>query len=819
MSARVEIPAPGDLIMDANGNVRTGVAVSLTLASDRVGGVPGTGSAVTHYSALTGGTSTTGGLVSGSDGTIVDGSGNRRYIDSGIAADLTISGRTRQVEPMAAGVAAMASSYLRPTGGDDSAAMISALANFAPFVSPVIVLGPGLFLWNTTVPSLARSQPAKIIGSGTGRTTVKLSTTARRFMDFNKVADYDTFNDIEISDLTIDCDNVGGQHHVILGTYISGSTNPGIRINVARLGIRRVRTINVPTDSTVANHRLNIFIISQVNVADTRCTMTDIVLEDLDLNGGNIGVAIGGITNDGSGNGNLYHDRIELTRVNHDTGVPWSGATFSSENIQIGSKDSGGTVTIRDCHGYNSGDVGIAVLNGRYCHIEGCTVTDSRNAMFQAGNFNPVMPTDQTHTFRNCHAKVVNLNPAQTTFPATGFLGGGSPNQQLGHVVMDDCTFHTAATNAPPLGAAIDMQAPMQSLTITSKFHMDATAISHSLAANYVSGMVRFRPPGKCTLTVRGALRSNVSGSITRNGFTFLYKDIAIEPPANADYTIDAEDHLPKISISGLAAGSCYGSYFGDTSIPSNTTVTGTTTNLSASVTGLSAADILKVTPGDPVTGTNIPANQTVKSVDSVARSFVFGPSTASGSGSVTITVTPLACLRGRWRFDWQGDDSGDTAPIGAFVQKWGTPGRAPIASAFFALSGRLSFDYSNASRMPSGSAGNGNVLGSEISDTGNAANAMPLVTYRGIRPANALQKGAMSTFALSAGSTTITNSLGRPYQVWLSVAPSAITFARGTDVTPQAAIASNGPFYMEPGDVVVVTSAAGSWYRIPADH
>jgi hypothetical protein len=55
--ARVEIPAPGDLIMDSAGNVRVGVSVSLTLA--------GTGTAATHYSALTGGTSTTGGLVSG----------------------------------------------------------------------------------------------------------------------------------------------------------------------------------------------------------------------------------------------------------------------------------------------------------------------------------------------------------------------------------------------------------------------------------------------------------------------------------------------------------------------------------------------------------------------------------------------------------------------------------------------------------------------------------------------------------------------------------------------------------------------------------
>lgn len=83
--------------MDSAGNVRVGVAVTLNIA--------GTGTAATHYSALTGGTSTTGSLVTGSDGTIVDGSGNRRYVDEGVSLDLTIAGRSRRIEPISAAVA------------------------------------------------------------------------------------------------------------------------------------------------------------------------------------------------------------------------------------------------------------------------------------------------------------------------------------------------------------------------------------------------------------------------------------------------------------------------------------------------------------------------------------------------------------------------------------------------------------------------------------------------------------------------------------------------------------------------------------------
>lgn len=93
---RVEIPAPADVVTDTQGNVLSGRSVTLKLA--------GTATDVTHYSELTGGSSTTGGLVTHTDGTVRDGSGNRRYIDSGQSVDITVAGVTRQVEPISASV-------------------------------------------------------------------------------------------------------------------------------------------------------------------------------------------------------------------------------------------------------------------------------------------------------------------------------------------------------------------------------------------------------------------------------------------------------------------------------------------------------------------------------------------------------------------------------------------------------------------------------------------------------------------------------------------------------------------------------------------
>lgn len=453
------------------------------------------------------------------------------------------------------------SAYLSPSGGDDSAALLFALGNFTPYTSPYVVLTPGTFQWNTTVVGLARSQPARVQGSGVGRTIIRLSATAPSVFSLNKIADYDTFSDIEISDLTIDANNIlpATSSHVIIGTLAGGATQT--KLNLARIYLRRIRTINVATSSTI--NRANVYLIPQVNVADNPCTITDIVLEDLDLNGGAVGVSIGGTTNDSSGNGNLTHDRIVLQRVRHDTGVLNTGAAYNSENIQIGSRDTGGTVTIRDCHGFNSGDVGIAVLNGRYSHVEDSTVTDARTAAFQAGNFNPNMPADQTHHFKSCHTKIVALNPSNTGVPGYGFHIAGSPNQQLGHVIFQGCSFHTLQTNTPTLGQALDVQNPVVSVLIQDEFHINATSINHTLSANYTGGGILFTPPGNSTLEVRGALRTNISGTIVPGANTFEWDDVRIAGVTNSSYLVDIDTHFMNNALAGAPNSSIKGALIG----------------------------------------------------------------------------------------------------------------------------------------------------------------------------------------------------------------------------------------------------------------
>jgi hypothetical protein len=168
--ARVEIPAPGDLIMDTSGNVRVGVAVSLKLA--------GTGTDATHYSALTGGTSTTGGLVSGVNGDVVDGSGTRRYVDSGVAMDMTVSGRLKQLEPLSASVERNSTGWINVTkspytalgdGSTNNATTIQAAIDALPTPGGVIYFPAGDYVVNGTL-TIPVGKRVKLLGDGIGAT-------------------------------------------------------------------------------------------------------------------------------------------------------------------------------------------------------------------------------------------------------------------------------------------------------------------------------------------------------------------------------------------------------------------------------------------------------------------------------------------------------------------------------------------------------------------------------------------------------------------------------------------------------------------------
>lgn len=372
----------------------------------------------------------------------------------------------QQIDPAELPIAAqLASKYLLPSAGgtDDSAAMASALTIFAPFAFPQVVLGPGTFHWSAVVPAFARSTAAKITGAGRGKTVIQLSATAPRAFDFNKIADGDTFQGIELADFTVDCNNVGGLHHVVIGNWQNGTLQT--RFNVAGLRLERISTINVPSQTTTSIyntatlHRLNVHIaiVDNANQA-TQYSITDVQINDCQFGvsggGGDEGVFLGGTVTGAVTGLNVWVDNCHMDRCTWTSGaVPTQ--FFASAGFQIGSCAFGGRATISRCLAVYAGDVGYENdTMMRVDHIQ-CEAVDCWNHGFYVRNVQYVSeqqatpPTagqaqtqGQQHTYFQCVSRRILL-----TNQANGFRVDTFNSIPLGHFTYRDCVWDRETTD------------------------------------------------------------------------------------------------------------------------------------------------------------------------------------------------------------------------------------------------------------------------------------------------------------------------------------------------------------------------------------
>lgn len=234
--------------------------------------------------------------------------------------------------------------------------------------------------------------------------TVKLSANTPRFIDFAKQSDHDWFGNLRIEGGTIDANNVGGQHHVLIGTYQAGTAQS--RINIDRVTIANVRVVNVLNDSNVGtNHRLIVWLAVRHPASNevTQDSITNVTLRDLDLQGGNAGVGINGQVDAGS-QANVLVDNILIDNCRHDTGAtPVITAPYASSNFHVGSQGIVGRATVRKCYGARAGDTGIEVNGGRHVTVEDCSVDDSAGPSFYVANY--YGQANARHTIRNCEAR------------------------------------------------------------------------------------------------------------------------------------------------------------------------------------------------------------------------------------------------------------------------------------------------------------------------------------------------------------------------------------------------------------------------------
>ena len=201
----------------------------------------------------------------------------------------------------------------------------------------------------------------EILGHGA---EIHLTATAPRFLDVGRTADGQTLRRVHLEGFTIDAHAVGGRHHVILGIFQGGDTTSGRCLDVDGIVIREIATRNVPTyPDPDKHHRLNLWLGSidpgpgRPPCPQGEASIRNVLVEDLDLAGGNMGVVIFG---SGAGVARVWLDEIHVHHVHHDLLVPPRKGYYSS-NVHLGSRGYGGRAHVSNVVGRNSADVGIEV--------------------------------------------------------------------------------------------------------------------------------------------------------------------------------------------------------------------------------------------------------------------------------------------------------------------------------------------------------------------------------------------------------------------------------------------------------------------------
>ena len=245
-------------------------------------------------------------------------------------------------------------------------------------------------------------------------------------------AGYETFQNIEIRGFVIDCNNVGLRHHVVIGSYRNGTAYP--LFSVKNLLVEDVRTINVPVDATLTNHRMNIYIEVAMPTGATATSLNGIKVKNVRFEGGNAGVHIGAT---GAAGSTCALDQVEVDGWYHSM-LTVQTTTFTSEHVQIGAKATTNYCRVANGYGEFSGDIGVEIDNAAFAVVENVTCVDDFNGGFYLTNFTaPANPSEQLIQFKSCRARKLTCTGA-----SHGFSVAQNAGVAIGSVLYDDCEWY-----------------------------------------------------------------------------------------------------------------------------------------------------------------------------------------------------------------------------------------------------------------------------------------------------------------------------------------------------------------------------------------
>jgi hypothetical protein len=429
--------------------------------------------------------------------------------------------------------------------GTDAAAVLQSAVDTLAGTGGFIFLSRGAYVWQS-VCALPKNLPYWLTIAGESETIIQLTVKGPRAFDFRKTADYDTFANIRLENLTIDCNNAGGRHHVVLGTYIDGVHQT--RINIEHIVIRNIVTKNVPVDPTMTNHRLNVFLVVWHNAAGEKQTnIRDILVENCDFRGGNQGVVIGGEGPNVTGI-RVFVDGVYIHNCRHSL-LSAQSSFFYSANFHIGQRAYGGYAHISDCYGEYSGDVGVEI-NNLNALVENVVIRDAFAVDYYYTNYNNLLlPNEQLVTFKSCTTKVISL---ASTVSSAGFTANTHLSVPLGFITLDNCEFHSEGT-VKSKAVEFPPTSGFKRLDVRG-FKVDIQSIAMSSGTTYFRPILIYPSGGtvRGTVSLRG-IDVAVAGS--RTGGTLSLIPICLYGTMD----LDMDDITLDVDVTGVASGTVQG--------------------------------------------------------------------------------------------------------------------------------------------------------------------------------------------------------------------------------------------------------------------
>jgi hypothetical protein len=264
------------------------------------------------------------------------------------------------------------------TKGLEEAITASIAAGGVPILLPA---GEGEINGEPVIPAnLTHVIPIR--GCGKQSTIVKL-TTAASMLVFGTGAVGGTVGNVEVSDLTINCNNHEGVSGGVVVRHPSGQE----RMNVENVTMRRVRVINCPTLEAEAGGRQGLKLYAfQKAAGEPLNEVNNILVEDFEVAGAQQGVYVGG-ESDGSNFINVRIRNVRLKKIRHIAASPPKKHGYGG-NVQIGARcwSDGEGMLIEDVIGENSCDPGIEM--DTVCTLRNAKIVNAYNNafLFTVGN-------------------------------------------------------------------------------------------------------------------------------------------------------------------------------------------------------------------------------------------------------------------------------------------------------------------------------------------------------------------------------------------------------------------------------------------------